>query len=121
MSNTLPFSVQAESAIDHAADAVKQGAHDAIDKVQNGVDELSRAAPAALSRAAAQLEELTRRTLDKAREASTQVREQAHRAGDVTVGYIKDEPMKAMLIAAAAGAIAAGLFAWLTRPSDSRR
>jgi len=112
---------QAESGIDQTADAIKQGANDAIGKLQNGVDELSRAAPAALSRAAAQVEDLTQRTMERARQAGSQVREQANRAGDVAVGYIKDEPMKAVLIAAAAGAIAAGIFAWLTRSSDSRR
>jgi len=99
----------------HTADAVIQGAHSALDKLQNGVDDLAAAGPAALSRAAAQMEELTRRTLARASEASHQVRERAHRAGDATVGYIKDEPVKAVLIAAAAGAVAAGLFAWLSR------
>jgi ElaB/YqjD/DUF883 family membrane-anchored ribosome-binding protein len=120
MSKTNPFA-QAEAGVDEATDAIKQGAHAAIDKAQNGIDELSRAAPAALSRAAAQMEDLTRRTMDRARQAGDQVREKAYRASDVTVGYIKDEPLKAMLIAAAVGAVAAGVFAWLARPSDSRR
>jgi ElaB/YqjD/DUF883 family membrane-anchored ribosome-binding protein len=60
--------------------------------------------PDAFSRAAAQVEQLTRNGLDRARHVSQNVKEQALRAGDSTVGYIKDEPVKAVLIAAAAGA-----------------
>ncbi|MDN3920652.1 hypothetical protein [Roseateles violae] len=111
-----PLAAQADAGIDHAADYLKQGAHNALDKA----DELRQAAPAALSRAAAQMEDLTRRTLDRARQAGTQMREQAQRAGDATAGYVREEPMKAVLIAAAAGALAAGVFAWLSRSRDSR-
>jgi len=103
----------------HTAETVIQGAHHALDKLQNGVDDLAAAGPAALSRAAAQMEELTRRTLARASEASQQVRARALRAGDATVGYIKDEPVKAVLIAVAAGAVAAGLCAWLSRSNKA--
>ena len=110
-----------QASVEHAAEAVKQGTHAALDKLQNGVDTVSDAAPAMLSRAAARMEELSRRTLERARQAGTQVKDQAHRAGDVTVSYIKDEPVKAVLIAAAAGALAAGLLGWLARSRVDRR
>ena len=120
MSKTASSVSDASSTIEQARDAVKKSANDVITKLHNGVDELSEAGPALLSRIAAQLEDLSRRTLDRTRRAGTQAREQALRAGDATVGYIKDEPVKAVLIAATAGAVAAGLFTWMTRSRDSR-
>lgn len=93
--------------------ATRQLANDALDKTQDGIDSLHERAPAALSRAAASVEDLTRRTVERARLASSQVRDQVNRAGDYTVGYIKDEPVKSVLIAAAAGAATAALVSWL--------
>ncbi len=49
------------------------------------------------------------------------MREKIGRAGDVTVGYIKDEPVKAVLIAAATGAVAAMVLSWLSRSRSSRK
>jgi ElaB/YqjD/DUF883 family membrane-anchored ribosome-binding protein len=46
-----------------------------------------------------------------------QVRDQAMRASDGTLNYIKDEPVKAMLIAAAAGAALMALLGLLRKPS----
>ncbi|MBT9504585.1 MAG: hypothetical protein IV092_25290 [Burkholderiaceae bacterium] len=102
---------QANTKVDQVASA----AHAAVNSAQASLNDLGQAAPAALNRAAAQVDDMARRTLDRARQASGQVRDQVHRAGDMTVGYIKDEPVKSILIAAAAGAVAAGIFAWLTR------
>ena len=121
MSSPNPSSnTDLQASVEHAAEAVKQGTHAALDRLQNGIDSASDAAPAAFSRAAARMDELSRRTIERARQASGQVREQAHRASDVTVGYIKDEPYKAVLIAAAAGALAAGLLGWLSRSRATR-
>ena len=53
--------------------------------------------------------------------APAQLRDQAVRASDKTVGYIKDEPMKAMLIAAAAGAALMALVALLGRSNTGSR
>ena len=47
-----------------------------------------------------------------------QLRDRAHRASDGTVNYIKDEPVKAVLIAAATGAALMALVALIGRPSD---
>jgi ElaB/YqjD/DUF883 family membrane-anchored ribosome-binding protein len=51
--------------------------------------------------------------------AGKQVRHSASQASDKTVAYIRDEPVKSMLIAAAAGAALVAL-AWLIgRPNSS--
>lgn len=104
---------------DAAIDASRQVANAALDTVQQGVDQLRSTAPTTLSRAAAQVDEIARRSLDRARQTSAQVRDQVRdqvgRAHDATTGYIRDEPMKSVLIAAAAGAALAGLVGWLAR------
>jgi ElaB/YqjD/DUF883 family membrane-anchored ribosome-binding protein len=84
---------------------------------QNGATDSEHAA-AALSRAATQVEEMTKRSLERAKEASHVVRERVGRAGDMTVGYIREEPMKSLLVAAAVGAVVAGLIGWFTRSRD---
>lgn len=108
--------VKAESAIDSTRKAVNSG----LDSLESGVDELRSAAPTAFSRAAAQVEELTRRSVDRARDAGQQVKEQVTRAQDVSVGYIRDEPVKSVLIAAATGAAVAILVGWLARSRSDR-
>ena len=52
----------------------------------------------------AQPTKLYDRAAEATRDTAMQVREQALRASDRTVGYIRDEPVKAVLIALAAGA-----------------
>jgi ElaB/YqjD/DUF883 family membrane-anchored ribosome-binding protein len=63
----------------------------------------------------AHAEDLARRGIAQANKASAAVREQATRMGEQTVGYIKDEPVKAVLMAAAVGAVTALLVGWATR------
>ncbi|MBP6903492.1 MAG: hypothetical protein KBC73_25630 [Burkholderiaceae bacterium] len=62
---------------------------------------------------AAQVETLAQRGIERVREAGQAVGERAARAGDRTVDYIRDEPVKSVLIAAAAGAGLAALVAVL--------
>lgn len=50
------------------------------------------------------------------RDGSQHLLDRAHLASDRTVGYIKDEPVKAMLIAAATGAVLMALVGLMTRP-----
>jgi ElaB/YqjD/DUF883 family membrane-anchored ribosome-binding protein len=47
---------------------------------------------------------LSQRGLDALRNGTREVRQGAQRAGERTVGYIQEEPVKSVLIAAAAGA-----------------
>jgi ElaB/YqjD/DUF883 family membrane-anchored ribosome-binding protein len=100
-----------------------RAADTAADHLQASADHLSQMsqlAPSAFSRAAAQMDELTQRSMDRAREATHQVRDQAHRASDRAVGYIQHEPVKSMLFAVAAGAAVAMLAGWLARSRGAR-
>jgi ElaB/YqjD/DUF883 family membrane-anchored ribosome-binding protein len=56
------------------------------------------------------------RSVAAVRNSSQQLLDRAQQASDSTVAYIKDEPVKSMLIAAAAGAALAALVSLLTRP-----
>lgn len=58
--------------------------------------------------------ELARQGIERARLAGVNLKDQAKTAGDSTVNYIREEPVKAVLIAAAVGAVSAALISWLS-------
>ena len=86
--NTMPLSNQANSVLDQAAHVAQQAG------------------------------DLTQRGADAVRAGGQQLREKAQNLSDTTVDYIKDEPVKSMLIAAATGA---ALMAMLSLVSRSGR
>ena len=60
----------------------------------------------------------TDRASELLRDSSQQLREQAAKASEMAVAYAKDEPIKALLIAAAAGALLMGMLSMLAGSSD---
>ncbi len=54
----------------------------------------------------------------RSRETAERVRRRALRASDKALSYARDEPMKSLLIAAAAGAILMGLVSLMVRSDD---
>lgn len=86
----------------------------AADPGSNGQDLQQQISPL-LARAGEQASAMAQRGVDAVRDRSLQVREQALRASDNTLNYIKDEPVKAVLIAAAAGAVLMALIGLLRR------
>ena len=112
---------QASSKAEEALGATRRAANSALDRLQDGVNELRADAPGALGRVAAQVDELTRHGVERARRASADVRHSAERTGERAVGYVKDEPLKSMLLAAATGAAVAGLISLLlSKRHDAR-
>lgn len=90
----------ANSVIDRAAqrsDAAIQAGADAAHQALAGISETAR-------RLQADASQLSQRGMEALRDSSRQVRESAQRAGERTVVYIQDQPVKSVLIAAAAGA-----------------
>lgn len=59
---------------------------------------------------AEQISAMARRSLDSLREHSARLREQARDAAESGKHYVRAEPVKAVLISAAAGALLMGLF-----------
>lgn len=110
----------AASAADEALSATRRAAGEVGRSVQAGIDEMRERVPGALSRVATQAEDLTNRGVERAREASLVARERALRMGDQTMAYIRDEPVKAVLVAAAAGALTAMLLGYMNRSRMTR-
>ena len=106
---------------DRAIDATKRATSGALSSMQDSVDSLRTAVPGAIGRAVAQVDDLTRRGMEKARETTAEVRSQVTHASDRTVDYIRDEPVKSVLIAAAAGASIAALIGLMSRSRTTVR
>ncbi len=101
--------------LDGALDSTQRRASQALDALSDGVDELRSAVPLALHRAEGQATAMSERALRSARHAREAALQGADRLGRQTRGYIREEPLKSVLLAAAAGALVAGLAA-LLRP-----
>jgi len=63
---------------------------------------------------------MANRGMDSVRDTSHLLRVKAEHASDTTVNYIREEPVKSVLIAAAAGATLLALVNLVARSSDRR-
>ena len=117
MKMTMPsqFVEGAAAAASDAVDQIDRRAEELHGELSNQAHDAINTAKPALNRWAQDAESVARRGIDSAREAAHQLRERGERATDSTVNYIKDEPVKAMLIAAAAGAALVTLVSLLSR------
>jgi ElaB/YqjD/DUF883 family membrane-anchored ribosome-binding protein len=106
---------QAAQGADSAIRSTQRYANDALNTLSDKVQEVRDQAAPVLNRVAEKAETLARRGVDYAKESSQQLRERAQRVSDSTVGYIKDEPVKSILIAAATGAALMALISLMTR------
>lgn len=110
----------ADQAADSAAGAIRSTqnvANAAFDRLSDKVDTARDQAVPLLNRLSSKAEDAARRGADAVKETSAQLREKALQAQDTTVSYIKDEPVKAMLIAAATGAALMALVSLASRSS----
>lgn len=105
---------------DSAINTTRSAANNTLDQLSGTVEQLRQRVPSALTGAAAQIEELKQRSLERARQAKLDVSEKLSHAGERTVGYVKDEPVKSMLIAAGTGAAVAMLITFLARSRSDR-
>jgi hypothetical protein len=96
------------------------GAHQAEKKFGQAVDGLRAGTSGSLAQAVAHAEEFTRRGWDRAREVATQTRIRAAELRGATAQRVQADPMKALLMAAAAGAAAALVVQWLTQMQPRR-
>lgn len=93
----------------------EQVAADAMQTLTRRVDGIRTTSNEAFSRASAEAEDLAHRGLARAREAVTHARDSATHLRDDTARRVQADPMKALLIAAAAGAASAMVVQWLSR------
>jgi len=109
---------QASHSADQAIRATQQAANHAVDSAGNALQDLRHQTTPILERASEQVSAMAHRGLDSVRETSHQLRLKAEHASDTTVGYIRQEPVKAVLIAAATGAALMALVSLVARSRD---
>lgn len=111
---------QAAASADQAIRSTQRVANQALDGLSGGVQHLKEQASPLLDRATDQASTLAHRGVDAVREGTQQVRDQALRASRGTVDYIREEPVKSVLVAAAVGAALMAFFG-LRSGASSRR
>lgn len=120
-----PLSQQGRDLADTAATKVQSGiqstqqaASKVVDKASDKVDQLKSDAAPLLDKVSDQAQRLMQQGREVLNDTTQRVREKATQASDLAVGYTKDEPFKAMLIAAAIGAVLMGLVSMMARSRD---
>ena len=114
---TISLANQAAQSANHTVKSTRRAASDVMATVATAAQEIRNDAIAPLlSRAAAQASTLAHRSAGAYRQGSQRVRETARRASANTLTYVRNEPVKAMLIAAAGGAAIMVLARLLNRP-----
>lgn len=89
-----------------------------LKKLLEQSDSLADQAAPLLNRATEHASALAQRGVDSVRDTSQQLRDKALHTSDRTVKYIKDEPVKALLIAAATGAALMAIVSLMSRSRD---
>jgi len=103
---------------DRAMRSTHRAAHDALDSLSQAVNDARLGVSPTIQRLTAQAEALARRSVDAMRDSSLQLRNQADRVSASTMNFIRDEPTKAVLIAAVVGAAVIALASLASRSRD---
>lgn len=109
---------QAALAANSAIRSTQHTANTTLDALAGSVQDVRHDATTLLNRAGEQAGALAQRSMNAVRDSSLKLRDSAVHAKDGTVLYIRDEPLKSMLIAAAAGAALMALVGLLSRSRD---
>lgn len=106
--NTSHLRTDASSGSVHSAEqaiaATRRLVNEAIDGLASSVEDLRGSTAPALGRMADEAGALARGSVDALRDGSHRLADRVRQTGDDTVGYIRHEPVKSVLIAAATGA-----------------
>lgn len=100
---------RAASSADHAIRSTQYAVNGALNNLAANVEDLRHQTAPLLDRASGQASALAHRGADSLRHTSQYLRDSARQSSDNTKSYIRDEPVKAVLIAAATGAVLAAL------------
>ena len=108
----------ADTVADRANGAIRSTqtvANAAFDRLSDNVESARDRAAPVIDRLSSQVTAAARRSVDAMRDSSSQLRGQAMNVADLTARNIRDEPFKAVLIAAATGAALMALVTLLSR------
>jgi len=100
---------------DHAAEAASQAIRATQRVTDQAFDRLNDQVETARDRTSPWIDRWTSEADAAARRSVDAVRQRAARAAGATTGYVRDEPVKAVLLAAAAGAVLLALVQLLRR------
>jgi ElaB/YqjD/DUF883 family membrane-anchored ribosome-binding protein len=112
--NTKPLGQQGKDLADTTAAKMQGGIQSTQHAANNVMDKASGKAEQLKSDAAPLLDKVS----DQAQKLLQQGRERALQASDLAIDYAKEEPIKALLMAAAAGALMMGLVSLMARSRD---
>ena len=114
---------QTPNLVDNAAESASRAIHttqQAADQAFEGLDhkvqQLREQASPRYDDAAERTQALADHGMQTMRDTSRRLRESAHQVTDGTRQYVRAEPVKSILIAAAAGALLMGVASLLARP-----
>ena len=107
--------------LDAAAKAVVQAGSELQAAASDGANRMTDAAVKEATRISDLARDWMQRYARTAMDAAGTVRDQALVANERTQRYVRDEPVKAVLIAAATGAVVTGLLMMATRSPRDRR
>lgn len=114
------FSDETVQSADQAKQSTASLANDGIGSLSDTLKDIREQATPMLNRTTEQASELVQRGVDSVLDTSHQLKEKALRASHNSVNYIKDEPVKSMLIAAATGAALMALVSLVSRSREHR-
>lgn len=106
---------QATTKADQAIRSTQRMTNDALDGLSNSVHSASQRVAPMINRATEQASQLAQRSMEAVRHSSQQLRDKAMHASDTTASYIRNDPIKSVLIAAATGAALMALVSLLSR------
>jgi ElaB/YqjD/DUF883 family membrane-anchored ribosome-binding protein len=99
--------------------STQQSTNKALDRASDRVDEIKSDVAPALDELSGQAQEGMQKGRDVFNDTAKIVRGKAAQASDMALAYTQDEPIKAILIAAATGAVLMGLVAVMARSPRS--
>lgn len=109
---------EARQTANEAVETTKAYAQNAVNAAGEKVRELRRDVEPGVEQLAARVQQAVQRGLDAASSTSARAQRRLEQAADVTGRYISDQPVRSVLIAAAAGA---AITALIVLASRSRR
>ena len=116
--NQIEGTDQAAKSADDAIKSTRRAASKAYDSLADTAEDVGREIAPSLKRTTEHARALAQAGMEAVRDGSVQLRGQAKRASETTMTYIKAEPVKAMLIAAAVGATVGALLSRTSRRRD---
>jgi ElaB/YqjD/DUF883 family membrane-anchored ribosome-binding protein len=120
MKTTDQFLDQASRDANNAIEGTQRAAHNTLDGIGNALHDVRQRSEPLIDRLSSEAQSFAHRNIEGARQGSNRLRERALHAGDGTAAYIRDDPLRSMLYAAAAGAVLMALVGLIgrSRPRD---